>query len=266
MADEMKYTKEQSLVVDHARDNILVAAAAGSGKTTSMVGRIMDEILNKGLSIDRILVVTFTVDAAAHMQEKIESSLKKAVSDAKARGDLETARHMSSQLDLLPNCYIQTFDSFCARVIKEKGYCIAGNEEAELFEPGNIILDENVIKLIQRDACDMAIQEAAYYSVDGDDFSYLAKRFGDGRSDDSLVDLVIKCFEKLRSIPDYLDETDRFVKEREDRDNRGVLHFQDIEDNPVEIAIRHLRDIREGIFGNGGAKEFYYDQNKKECS
>ena len=254
----MEYTNEQKNVVENNRDNILVAAAAGSGKTTSMVGRIIHEILNKGLSIDRMLVVTFTVDAAAHMLEKLEASLKKAAQEAKTRGDMEVARLLSAQIDLLPSCYIQTFDSFCARVIKEKGYCIADGDDAELFEPGNIVLDENIGALLQHAAADLAVQEAAFNSTEGDDFSYLSRRFGDGRSDNSLLDFINSCYDTLRSIPDYLDEVDRFVAIREERDSKGELHYADDEESPLTMAVDHLRKIREGIFGAGGARDFYY--------
>ncbi|MCR4689397.1 MAG: UvrD-helicase domain-containing protein [Saccharofermentans sp.] len=258
----MDYTTEQRHVVEDTRGNILVAAAAGSGKTTSMVGRIMDEILNKGLSIDRILVVTFTVDAAAHMLEKIEASIKSAVAEAKKKGDIELARAMTAQLDLLPSCYIQTFDSFCARVIKEKGYCIAGKEETELFEPGNIVLDENIKNLIRLDSAYQAIQEAAFYSTGDDDFAYLSQRFGDGRSDDELASFVDSCYDTLRSIPDYIEVAEDFLRVREDRDEAGKLHFEDDEQSPLTMAIEHLRDIREAIFTTGGVVD-YYNADKK---
>ena len=70
----VKFSGEQQAIIDAGRSNILVSAAAGSGKTTVLAARITSKIINKELDIDELLVVTFTKDAASHMREKIEAS------------------------------------------------------------------------------------------------------------------------------------------------------------------------------------------------
>ena len=77
MAEKKEFnpTPEQGDVIDEKRSNILVSAAAGSGKTTVLAARIASEIVKHELEVDQLLVVTFTKDAAAHMREKIEESL-----------------------------------------------------------------------------------------------------------------------------------------------------------------------------------------------
>ena len=77
----VKFSGEQQAIIDAGRSNILVSAAAGSGKTTVLAARITSKIINKELDIDELLVVTFTKDAASHMREKIEASLRKAMSE-----------------------------------------------------------------------------------------------------------------------------------------------------------------------------------------
>ena len=72
----MKHTKEQERIVSAPSGNILVSAAAGSGKTSVMTERIVTRILNRELSVDRVLVMTFTNAAAANMSAKIEKKLR----------------------------------------------------------------------------------------------------------------------------------------------------------------------------------------------
>ena len=126
---------DQQAIIDNKTENILVPAAAGSGKTTVMIERIITKIIddiqddtipeNEKHSLDSILVVTFTIAAAEHMREKAEEALNKAIADNRDNPGL--VAKLGRQKDLLPNSYIQTFDSFCARVIREKGYCAAGS-------------------------------------------------------------------------------------------------------------------------------------------
>ena len=75
MEADMAWTKEQQLAIDQRDKNILVAAAAGSGKTAVLVERIKKLVIDEGVPIDRMLIVTFTNAAAAEMKEKIRKAL-----------------------------------------------------------------------------------------------------------------------------------------------------------------------------------------------
>ena len=121
----MKFSDEQNAIINAKLDNNLVSASAGSGKTTVLTARIGDEVMSGALSVDAMLVVTFTEDAAAHMAEKIEEKLRSLRNEAVANGDTDRASRLSAQIDLLPNAYIQTMHGFCSRVIKEKGYLLS---------------------------------------------------------------------------------------------------------------------------------------------
>ena len=114
----MKFSDEQNKIINAGLDNNLVSASAGSGKTTVLTARIGDEVSNGILSVDKMLVVTFTEDAASHMADKIEEKLRSLRNGAAANGDQDLASRLSSQIDLLPNAYIQTMHGFCSRVIK----------------------------------------------------------------------------------------------------------------------------------------------------
>lgn len=224
----MKPTIEQQAIIDYKIDDILVSAAAGSGKTTVLVERIIDKILKGELSLDRVLIVTFTNDAADNMHDKIQKALKIKLEQYKAEGDAVNASLMSDQLDLLPNSYIQTIDSFCSRVLKEKGYVIAGTKIGELFESGSAVLDGNQLDLLRMAAASSAVGEM-YSRVDSEDdpFVRLTLRFGDGRNDYGLINNVVEIYNTLRTIPDYIDTIDRFYEERVKRDRSGEVWFLD---------------------------------------
>ena len=112
----MRFSDEQQMIIDAGINNNLVSASAGSGKTTVLTARIGDEVVKGTLSVDKMLVVTFTEDAAAHMADKIEDRLRDLRNSAVSSGDKELAERLSSQIDLLPNAYIQTMHGFCSRI------------------------------------------------------------------------------------------------------------------------------------------------------
>ena len=109
MSEKITYSEEQKAIIfDENIQDTLVSAAAGSGKTTVLVARIINELIEDRMSIDNLLVLTFTNDAANHMAEEIEGALRDSINEARDRGDEALAKRLSEQLDLLPNSYIQT--------------------------------------------------------------------------------------------------------------------------------------------------------------
>lgn len=235
---KIEFTGEQKTIIDADISDVLVSAAAGSGKTTVLVERIIREISEGKLSIDRLLVVTFTNDAADNMANKIEDSLKEKITKARDSGDLELAGRLAEQLDLLPNAYIQTIDSFCSRVIKEKGYLIKVPEDMDVFAPGNVILDECNLVLILDQAVSLAVDEMfTQASGEDDPFIKLTNRFGNGRTDDSLIASVTEIYKKLRSLPDYIAKIEEFTAERRANDQAEKIR-----------AIEYLLEMVAGSF------------------
>ena len=113
----MNWTPEQSQAIYKKDSNILVAAAAGSGKTAVLVERIINKIIKEKIDIDRLLVVTFTNAAASEMRERILKSIYKII-DSEEPQDEETINHLQRQITLLNKASICTIDSFCLDVIK----------------------------------------------------------------------------------------------------------------------------------------------------
>ena len=135
----MKWTDKQLKVI-HTRDrNILVSAAAGSGKTAVLVERIIQMITDEslGVHVDELLVVTFTRAAASEMKERLRDRLEEIMEETP--GD-----YIATQLALLNHATITTIDSFCAKVVKENfdkidldpGYRLADETEIDLLKNG----------------------------------------------------------------------------------------------------------------------------------
>ena len=116
MAKEaVTWTPEQSRVIVSRGENLLVSAAAGSGKTAVLVERII-RMVTEGehpLDIDRLLVMTFTNAAASEMRERIGAAIEK-----KLREEPEN-EHLQIQSTLIHHAQITTIDSFCLKVIRE---------------------------------------------------------------------------------------------------------------------------------------------------
>ena len=110
---EIRLTPEQQKVVDTRNCNLLVAAAAGSGKTAVLVKRIIKKVTEEGQDIDRLLIVTFTNAAAAEMRERIGAAIEEALLQ-----NPENA-HLQRQMLLLHNAQITTIHSFCLSVAIE---------------------------------------------------------------------------------------------------------------------------------------------------
>ena len=137
--EAVKWTKEQQQVISLRNRNILVSAAAGSGKTAVLVERIITMISDEEhpVDIDKLLVVTFTNAAAAEMSERIATALEKKVEE-----DPDNM-YLRRQVTLVRNAHICTFHSFCQSVIRNHFHTIG-------IDPSFRIGDETELKLLKR--------------------------------------------------------------------------------------------------------------------
>ena len=136
----VKWTEEQKKVITLRDRNILVSAAAGSGKTAVLVQRILSKIMDplKPVDIDRLLIMTFTRAAAGEMRERIERGLDQALAE-----DPDN-EHLQRQMTLIHTAQITTIDGFCAYVIRNYFHLIG-------LDPGYRTADEGELKLLQED-------------------------------------------------------------------------------------------------------------------
>ena len=235
----MKFSDEQNAIINAKLNNNLVSASAGSGKTTVLTARIGEEIKQDTLSVDSMLVVTFTEDAASHMADKIEEKLRSLRNDATSSGDTDMAAKLSSQLDLLPNAYIQTMHGFCSRVIKEKGYLVADEKMADFTDPSCRIVSGSEQDVLLNTAVDYAIKDM-YAACESEDAPFIrfTRRFGDGRSDNTLTGIVTNTYKTLRSLPNYLQHCDDLLGKREACDAGNKIMFSDV----IERIAEEIKD------------------------
>ena len=126
MSNEVKWTNEQKQAIYEKGSNILVAAAAGSGKTAVLVERIINKIINEKVDIDRLLVVTFTNAAASEMRERVLKAIYKKIDEN------PTDEKLQRQVTLLNKASICTIDSFCLDVVKNNFFEIDISKTLEL--------------------------------------------------------------------------------------------------------------------------------------
>lgn len=186
----MRFTPEQQKVIDLREKNILVSAAAGSGKTAVLVERILRLILDetKPVDIDRLLIVTFTNAAAGEMRERIGAAIEENLS--KQPGN----RHLQRQATLLHRALITTIDSFCLFVIKNNFNEIG-------LDPGFRVADSGEIELLKQDIINEVFEELLEDEKAKDDFANLLETVAFRGKEKILEETVLKIYNFSKSFP-----------------------------------------------------------------
>lgn len=192
-----KWTDDQwKAVVSSGRD-ILVAAAAGSGKTAVLVERMIHKIVNEHVDVDRLLVVTFTNASAAEMRHRIGEALEKTLEAKPA------SLHLRRQLSLLNRASISTIHSFCLEVIRKYYYLID-------IDPSFRIADTTETQLMQEEVLETLFEEE--YGKEGNEpFFDLVDRFTNDRNDVALQKLILDLYDFSRANPSPADWLDAMV-------------------------------------------------------
>ena len=144
----VKWTSEQQQVIDLRERNILVSAAAGSGKTAVLVERIIQMLTDAEypVDVDRLLIVTFTEAAAAEMKERIREAIEKSLEEHPENV------HLQRQATLIHSAQITTIHSFCLSVIRDHFH------ELDI-DPRFRIAEEGELKLLKQDVLDELLEE-----------------------------------------------------------------------------------------------------------
>lgn len=184
----VSWTEEQKKVIDTRNCNILVSAAAGSGKTAVLVERILQRITDKNnpVDIDELLIVTFTRAAAGEMKERIrlaiEEKLEKNPED----------EHLQKQSTLVHHALITTIDSFCSYIVKNYFHLID-------LDPSYRMGDEGEMRLLQADVADVVLEEA--YTKEDPSFLAFSDGFSGGKTDKKIPEMMIKLYSFSMSYP-----------------------------------------------------------------
>ena len=158
----------------------------GSGKTTVLVERIINKIINEKIDIDKLLIVTFTNAAASEMRQRILEAIYERIEEEPDNKDLQR------QVILLNKANISTIHSFCLDVIKNYFY--------EIGIPSSFrIGDTSEIELLKQETLEDVFENL--YEEENDEFIELVNTYGGYRDDETLKELIIKIYNYSQSMP-----------------------------------------------------------------
>ena len=179
----VKWTEEQQKVIDTHGIDVLVSAAAGSGKTAVLVARILEMVTSPvhPVDIDRLLVVTFTNAAAAEMRQRIRDALE-------VRTEQEADNeHLQRQLVLIHNAKITTIHSFCLQVLRSHFHLIG-------LDPGFRVADEAEMQLQRQDVLKEVLDETYETEAENQEFHEFLEQFSPGKDDRPVMEAVLALY------------------------------------------------------------------------
>ncbi|MDP4134141.1 MAG: helicase-exonuclease AddAB subunit AddA, partial [Bacillota bacterium] len=214
----MNWTNEQKKAIENPVANILVTAAAGSGKTQVLSGRILDRIKNHHADIDRLLVITFTNAAASEMRDRILKNL----TEASRKNPKD--KHLRNQLSLIGNADITTVHSFCLKVVRSYFYETG-------VDPSFRIADGKEADILKAEALEDTIEQ--FYNEGSPDFFELVDRVCSPKDDSNLSYMAEKIWSFSQSNPQPEKWLQNAVKAYE--------NTEDIKDAPfIKIILENI--------------------------
>ena len=183
---ERKWTTEQMQAIKLKGANILVSAAAGSGKTSVLVERIVNKIINDGVDIDKILVVTFTNAAASEMRQRLMDAIYKKI-DENPNDD-----NLQRQLMLINKANISTIHSFCLNVIRNNFFEIGISNNFR-------VADSTEIEIMKQEVIEDIFDNE--YESQNEDFTKLLEKYATYNDDGKLKELILRIYEFIQSDP-----------------------------------------------------------------
>ncbi|MFZ3589127.1 helicase-exonuclease AddAB subunit AddA [Bacillus sp. DJP31] len=224
--DGVQWTDDQWKAIAARGTDILVAAAAGSGKTAVLVERIIQKVMDKDqpVDVDRLLIVTFTNAAAAEMRHRIGEALEKAISEHPA------SLHLRRQLSLLNRASISTLHSFCLEVIRKYYFQID-------IDPAFRIAEDTEAALLREEAMEELFEEE--YGKEGNEaFFDLVDRYTGDRSDSDLQVMVRKLYDESRAHPDPVRWLNKLVETYQLEDDAKIDQLPFLASIQKEISMK----------------------------
>ncbi|QAT42486.1 helicase-exonuclease AddAB subunit AddA [Aminipila luticellarii] len=201
----MKWTEKQAEAIELRNKNMLVAAAAGSGKTAVLVERIKQLILREGVSVNELLVVTFTNAAAAEMREKIVQAITAEIENTS--GDTAFLRR---QLNLIAKSNISTFHAFALEVIRRFFHVIE-------MDPNFKICDEAQQIILQANAMDRLFEEM--FEKGSPEFVEFLNHYASSKNENAVKEMIAEVYQTIQSVPEpweWLDDSiEHFIMDEE---------------------------------------------------
>ena len=182
----MAWTNEQKNAINKKGNNILVSAAAGSGKTAVLVERIVNKIINENIDVDKLLVVTFTNAAATEMRERVLDVIYKKLEEESDNFRLQ------KQIILLNKSHISTIHAFCLEIIKNNFYKTD-------ISPNFRLANTPEIELLRMEVLEEVFDNL--YEAKDEGFIKLVNTYCGYRNDDNLKEIILKIYKYIQSMP-----------------------------------------------------------------
>jgi len=179
------WTEEQKAVIAHREGNLLVSAAAGSGKTAVLVEHVLSLILEENASLSSLVLMTFTEAAAEEMKERIKKRLEEHLQKGYDKRILR-------EIALLPTANISTIHAFCKRLIEE-------NYAGLSIDPHFRIGDTGEMSLLQSDILEELLEEE--YERKEESFLAFVDQFSMGKKDKGIEELILKLYNLASAMP-----------------------------------------------------------------
>ena len=226
---ELKWTDAQSRAIAEKGRDILVSAAAGSGKTAVLVERVIRKITDRDdpVDIDSLLIMTFTRAAAAQMKDKISEAIKAAIMEDPSN------ERLKKQLCKVPLARIYTIDSLCMEIVKE-------NFEEVDIDPGFRVADEAEMKMLMSDVLGSLIED--HYAAPSDEFINFVNFYID-KSDSRLDDIILNMYRFSQSHP----EPYEWISNASSPYREAAGYSADGENRWIEYFARYINIRLEGI-------------------
>ena len=193
----MGFSKEQNSIISHRNGSLLVSAAAGSGKTTTLVAHVLEKLCDASHpgSLNRMIIVTYTRAAAAEMKERLSAALEERLMALKPEEETLSA-HLRHQALILPQARICTVDSLCSWLVR--------NYFQKLdLAPDVRVAEEAELLLLKNEVLDRLLEEE--YTEKRPDFYALLDAYGSEKGESALRPLILDLYDSAQNAP-YPDE------------------------------------------------------------
>ncbi len=223
----MKPTKAQQAMLDSTSSHLLVSASAGSGKTSTLIEKV-SSLIESGVSLDDMLIVTFTEAASQEMRGRLEGNLRERASSNPL---------ILPQLDLLPASDICTLHSFCSKILRQYFYKVD-------LKPTFSVLSEDRAQYLRSRALQKTFR---HFSLTKDEsFVSLVSSFGN-RGYDRLRDAILNLSSFLESIEDvsaFLDKNIENAYNPDLNENTACQYLQGYVHHSIKYIISSMRELK----------------------
>ncbi|MGL5258358.1 MAG: helicase-exonuclease AddAB subunit AddA [Proteocatella sp.] len=234
------WTNEQLEAINSREKNLLVSAAAGSGKTAVLVERIANLVEQDKEDIESMLIVTFTNAAARQMKDRIQKKLQERIINirSKANCDVDELNFLKKQIKNISRASISTVHSFCIEVLRQNFQLID-------IDPGFKIANESLINILKNKAIENIFEEN--YESEDEGFLRLVDAFGGEKSDKGLVEILNQLHYFIQAQPYPL----RWLNEKSELYNfsefKDSVWAQEIKNNTLYQLNDILKSCEEAL-------------------